>query len=496
VGRLYVTELSPGRRHSAAPVERIGRALMGQPFMPHQREVAQLSTERLSTGRRAYTTIIVSLPRQAGKTSVRAPLAIHRCLTQPAARCWLTAQTRQDARDLLVDDVGPKFTGSPQLAPLGKLRRSQGSEGLYFARGSFWRVFAPNSNERGSNSIHGKANELVDVDEGFALDPITGAAIEQAVVPSFSTTGGQLSIVSTAGFASSTWFRGYVDLGREAVAAGERAGIALVEYGLTEEQAAAARAGLELERGSPGWLAALELIAREHPAYGVTLVPSVIEQYARLPRVTTDDVLRAFGNVWQLLKLSAFPAGSWAACGAEQPPQPAHVGIGFDVTPDGSRGAVAAAWRDVHGRPWVELLTEGSTSSSELPAILLELSRRRRAPLGYDTAGPSTLAVADKIARARPGLQLHGMTMREYATACAVLYQAVVGHQLRHSRQPGLDQAVDAAAQRPALDGGFLWDRRTATGSIAPLVAATAALRVYDQSPAPRNLVPAAAPSS
>lgn len=493
MARLWVTELSPHRRNSAAPVERIGRALIGSSFMPHQREVATLATERLSSGRWAYTTIIVSTPRQAGKTFVRAPLAIHRCLTKPAARCWLTAQTRQDARDLLVDDVGPAFLASDRLSPLGKLRRSQGSEGLYFARRSFWRVFAPTSNERGSNSIHGKANELVDVDEGFALDPVQGAAIEQAVVPSFTTTGGQLSIVSTAGFASSTWMRGYVDLGRAAVAAGERAGIALVEYGLTEEQAGEARAGLEAEQGSPAWLAALELIAREHPAYGVTMVPGVVEQYARLPKVTTDEVLRAFGNVWQLLKLSAFPAGSWAACGAEQGPQPRHVGIGFDCTPDGTHGAVAAAWRDVHGHPWVELVWTGEPAA--MPAQLAALGRSsRRPPIGYDTLGPSTLAVADRLATAHPGMPLHGTTLREYATACSVIYQAVVAHRLRHSRQPQLDRAVDAAAQRKVLDGGFVWDRRTATGGIAELVAATVALRVFDESPAPRHLLVQTAP--
>jgi hypothetical protein len=290
--------------------------------------------------------------------------------------------------------------------------------------------------------------------------------------------------------------RGYVDLGREAVAAGERAGIALVEYGLTDEQAAEARAGLEQEPGSPQWLAALELIAREHPAYGRTLVAGVIEQYARLPKVTTDEVLRAFGNVWQLLKLSAFPAGSWAACGTEQAPQPRHVGIGFDVTPDGTRGAIAVAWRDAQGRPWVELASDPRAGSAELPALLLAIARARRSPIGYDTASPSTLAVADAAARLWTGVQLAGHTLRDYAAGCSVMYQAVAGHELRHSRQPALDNAADAAAQRPVLDGGFVWDRRTATGNIAPLVAATVALRVYDQSPAPRHLIPMAAPAA
>ncbi len=485
MGRLFVTELTPGRRNAAGAVGVIGAAL-GTPFMRHQHEIAALSTERLPDGRWAYNTIVTSLPRQAGKTAVRAPLAIHRCVTKVRARCWLTAQTRQDARDLLIDDVAPRFATSP-LASLARVRKSQGSEGLYFPGGSFWRVFAPNTNEQGSNSIHGKANELVDVDEAFAIDEVTGGNIEQAVVPSFSTTGGQLALVSTAGYASSTWFRGYIDSGREAVAAGERTGIAIIEYGLTAEQAGEARAGLEAERGSPTWLAAIDLIAREHPAYQVTLVPSVIEQYARLPKVTPDAVLRAFGNVWVNLAASAFPLGAWERCGAEAAPMPARFGVAFDVSSDGTRGAIAAAWRDTAGRPWVELVSPPTPGTDWMPDAIRALAARGR-PIGYETSGPPTLAVADRVARLAPGLQLHGTTTREYATACATIYQAVVAGDLRHPRQPALDLAVENAAQRPLMDGGYGWHRKGSTGSIAPLVAATVALRMFDQLPAARDL--------
>lgn len=485
MARLYVTEFTAGRRNYGRAVGVIGASL-GTPFMRHQAEIAALSTEQLRDGRWAYNTIVTSLPRQGGKTAVRAPLAIHRCLTKPRARCWLTAQTRQDARDLLIDDVAPLFTASP-LSPLAKVRKSQGSEGLYFPRGSFWRVFAPNTNERGSNSIHGKANELVDVDEGFSIDEVTGAAIEQAVVPSFSTTGGQLAIVSTAGYASSTWLRGYIDTGREAVTAGERTGVALIEYGLTPEQAAQAREGLEGEKGSPAWLAAIDLVAREHPAYGVTLVPSVIEQYARLPKVTADAVLRAFGNVWVNLAASAFPMGAWERCGAEATTMPARYALAFDVSPDGTRGAVAAAWRTADGTAWVELVSPPAAGTDWMPGALRTLGRKHpHRPIGYETGGPSTLAVADRVARADPGLTLHGTTTREYATACATLYQGVVAGRLRHPRQPALDLAVENAAQRPLLDGGYGWSRKGSTGSIAPLVAATVALHTFDHLPTER----------
>lgn len=487
MGELYVTPLTEGRRNHAGAVGVIGKAL-GTPFMRHQAQIAALSTERLPSGAWAYQTIITSLPRQAGKTAVRAPLAIHRCLTKPAARCWLTAQTGQDARDLLLGEIARAFMASP-LAPTAKLRKSNGSEGLYFERGSYWRTFSPQSDARGSNTIHGKANELVDVDEAFSIDDVTGAAIEQAVIPSFTTTGGQFAIVSTAGYASSTWFRGYVDTGREAVTAGERAGVALIEYGLTPEQAAQARDGLEHEPGSPPWLAALDLIAREHPAYGTTMVPAVVEQYARLPGSTVDEVLRAFGNVWVNLAASAFPMGAWERCGAEHAPMPDRYGVAFDVTPDGTRGAIAAAWRDQHGHPCVELVSPPKPGTEWMPDAIRALARKHpHRPIGYETGGPSTLAVADRVARANPGITLHGTTTREYATACATIYQAVVAGQLRHPRQPALDLAVENAAQRPLLDAGYGWTRKGSTGSIAPLVAATVALRIYDQLPAERNL--------
>ena len=131
----------------------------------------------LFNGRRhswAYTTVVVHVQRQAGKTTLLGPKNVHRCLLVRGAKTWLTAQTRQDGRDVW-RDVAELVSRSP-LAGIVTTRRSNGSEELAVtATGSSFRVFAPSE-----DALHGKANESVDVVEAWSFDGPQGAALQQA----------------------------------------------------------------------------------------------------------------------------------------------------------------------------------------------------------------------------------------------------------------------------------------------------------------------------
>ena len=75
-------------------------------------------------------------------------------------------------------------------------------------------------------------------------------------------------------------------------------------------------------------------------------------------------------------------------------------------------------------------------------------------------------------ARVEPTL----LNTKEMLQACGMFYDAVVDSQsLRHIGQAELDDAVMGATTRTVSDG-WLWDRKSASVDLSPLVAATVAL--------------------
>ena len=69
-----------------AGVAQVARA-KGRPPMPWQRDAAAVALEYdPATGLPAYGIVIVSTPRQSGKTTLESDVADHRALTVPRAR--------------------------------------------------------------------------------------------------------------------------------------------------------------------------------------------------------------------------------------------------------------------------------------------------------------------------------------------------------------------------------------------------------------------------
>lgn len=474
----FATPRTPGRRSYGLAIARVAAA-MGRPLQPWQRQIADVATEVLDDGSWAYRTVTVHVQRQAGKTTLIGPVSLHRCLTRPRAKTWLTAQRRQDARDTW-RDVAELVAASP-LGELFPMRRSNGSEELTAApTGSFLRVFAPSE-----DALHGKANELVTVDEGWAFDGAQGAALQQAILPTFTTTGGQFWLPSTAGTAASTWYRAYVDRGRAAVESDQRTGHAHFEWSL---DAAAAdvvmttlteihRRGCKLDERLTQLLdAAIDLVMAAHPG-----------QYVRRDAIRAaaldmppGEFVRAYGNVWTLTADRVIADHSWAACEDKtlQPPEPGALRLSFDVTANRSHGAIAGAWRHTEGRPAVDVL-DARPGTSWLVERLEQLARRWRVDeIGCDGAGPA-LDIADELERR--GWKVRRITGRENVAACAGFLAAVDSTQLAHRGTPALNASVAAAAKRE-LGGGdtWVWGRRQSAGPIAALVAATVALWTYD----------------
>lgn len=487
---LWATPRTAGRKSHGRAIAAIA-ASMGRPLAPWQRHVADVSTEQLADGSWAYQVVVITVPRQSGKTTLITPFASERCLTCPDALTWYTAQTRQDARDNFGEAV-KLLKRSPLKPPRTKVRLSNGSEGVTYPGGATWRVFAPTP-----DALHGKANEQVTVDEAWAFDGVRGLALEQAILPTFTTTGGQLVILSTAGTAESAWLLSYVERGRAAVAAGRREGIAFFEWGVSDDLRDQVEQGLidgdpkqGGDRDAPTYLAALDTILDAHPMahVGGTLNLKALRTAAETMK--PGEFLRAYGNCWTGVAERVIPAS--AVSDTTLPPDATWtkptvpVALAFDVSLDRSSASIVAAWRDRPDAPIRWDVIDDRPGTAWVPKALVDLQARLKpCAIAHPGAGPG-VDVADEAARA--GVKFTpdtGLTTRDYAAACSSLLAQLVDRRALHLGQASFVAAASAAAKRDLGDGGWAWSRREAAASIAALVATTVAAWAFDHAPVP-----------
>lgn len=417
--------------------------------MPWQRLVADTALEVLPSGEWAYPVVLVTVQRQAGKTSLLSPVAAHRCLTVPRAKAWYTAQSRTLGREKFVHDYMPTLAGSP-LAPRLKFRHSNGSEEIAFPGGSRWQLFAPVA-----DALHGTSNHLVAIDEAWAFDWARGNELEAAILPTFAAVDGQLWIVSTAGTAASTWLKSLVDKGREAAGAAEAEGLAYFEWAIADD-------------ADP---ADLDAVEAAHPAHGITLRRRALEAAQRT--MDPGEFARAFGNRWTSAAERVVSEAAYrAACLGSVPEQPeaGAVVLAVDAHPDAHDAAIVVAWPDESRAAVVAEVVDARPGTDWVPARLAELCEKwRPAWVVYDRKGPARHLVAEAAESIE--FPSHGTSAEEYADACGSFLKDL-GDRLRLVDSPELAEAAASAAKR-RLGESWAWGRRASGGSISPVVGAT-----------------------
>lgn len=439
---IVATPPTPGRRRRAGAVVQVARALRNAP-MPWQRHVARVSSELADDGPGwAYGTVVVTVPRQAGKTVTSRATSVARGLTIPDHQSWYTAQTREDARRRFLDlAAAVQHRRCPIRPPFTTVRLSNGSEGMHWPSGSAHRLFAPTE-----AALHGEALDMVTIDEAWSHSEVLGQALLGAAVPGGLTRPWfQLWIVSTAGDASSAWLRGFVDAGRAAVAAGARAGIAYFET--------------RAEGPDP------EQLLDAHPAVGHT---TTRDRLARLIAAAGPDAPRAFGNLWPDDNATGpFPPGTWAAAAADvDPPTTGPAAVAIDVAPDRSATSIAVAWR--RGQTTAAAVAVTGPGTGWVLEHAARLAHQLACPVTYDERSAAAALVDAWPATVRR----RAMGTRDVTTAAQQVHDAVAHGTITIRPDPALDVAAAGAVTRPIGDA-WAWGRRTSTADITPLVALT-----------------------
>ena len=264
---VHASRPRPGPNRLASIVD-VGRAL-GFDLMAWQK----LVIERATATRDPLRDVIISTPRQVGKSLLMELVIIEKMLSAPDQFVLFGAQSRMVARGKLLDGWWPLLSRS-ELADRFTISRGAGFEALRCDNGSLLRLLSTEE-----SSGHGDSVDLVVVDECWALD----ARVEQAVRPAtIRRPGAQIWLCSTAGTDKSVWWKSKVDAGREIVAAPPVGGsVGFFEW--------AAPDGAAITDEATWW--------KCHPALAEGYVPIELIRADALA-MSPSEFARAYCNVW------------------------------------------------------------------------------------------------------------------------------------------------------------------------------------------------------
>lgn len=449
-------------------VERLSRISrsMGKPPQPWQRLTWDLGTQyRIETGRKVYkyTDVLVSTPRQSGKTTLLRPLRISRMIDNDAAHLFSTAQSQKHSSKRMLDMVNE--TDRSLLGPLFKMRRGKGDTGMeLLSNAADLSQFTPNE-----EALHGETPPYVDWDEIWTQTKEEGDAILGGVRPAMATLFGtaQRWYTSTKGTLESTFMNSMI----EESLAGERPRLCYISWELPE--------GMDPYDPASWW--------QFHPALGNTLTEEALKSETDLP---ANDWLRGYCNRLTESESSFMPLEDWDLLKVDlvdlDRPDIDQVTVGFEIAPSNESANIIAAWLTPEGNPAIIIL-HAAQGTAWVVDYLNDLHATGFRRFMADGKGPTS-----RIVEALPeGFPIESLTYPQRLLADQVLIAAMRDDQtLIQDGSKTLRMQVANAVSRKH-NGQKILDRDKSTQPIPGLIAASVAIygAMHPPAPAPVPLI-------
>lgn len=456
---------------------------LGTPLMPWQRYVADVAGERLPDGSYAYRVVVVSVPRQSGKTTLIRAVGTFRAGLL-GRDVFYTAQTGKDARARFRD-----LQEAVRLSPFRsrvKFRMSAGSEAMEFPNGRAFRVFAPTP-----DSLHGYTPPTVCCDEAFAHSEEDGDLLMGAIGPAQVTlVDRQIWIVSTAGTAESTWLRKWLRL---ALAGTDRVAV----FHWAAEEADDPNDPCPCGRGHTRTLDLYDPadVAAFHPAVGFLQNGKVLQASEVIDQAQTTgsaaEYARAYGNRESRAARVIVAADAWEALAAADqaaPVDPSGVVLSYDVAGDGMASTILATWRDPTGKPTTRVYLAGPGVAWVEDEVAAAVEAWPGVTVAADDGGHTRDVTARLQAR---GVEVAVLSARDFASATSRLLAGIRDHGFSHDGSRFLATQVSGVALRPSSDGTVI-SRRHSAGDVSGVVSLAAALWVIDGTPPDVHGIPLA----
>lgn len=418
-------------------------ARLGWGFDGWQDGSGKLILAKRHDGSYASDTVVISIPRQVGKTYLIACIIFALCLLEPGLKVIWTAHRKSTSAETFRQFDG--MASKPKVAAhVRQVLRGKGDESIWFNNGS--------SIEFGAReSGFGRGRTDVDVlvfDEGQILPESTledmGATQNVAKNPLTFVMGTPPRPKDDGEFFT---------LLRQEALDGESEGTLYIET-------SADRGSDPMDR---------EQWRKANPSFPRRTTERAMLRLRKKLR-SDDSWNREARGIWdEITNQPPFPGWSGRAT-SEVPDDVAPDALGVDMSHDRVI-AVAAAWRSEDSMH-VELLADGETDEVAMVDRIVE-SAGRKVPVVIDSMSPAASmipALKDRRVKVVSG------SSSDMGKACGGLAGAVRGGRVTHTGQPELNKAVTGAKKRPiGTAGAWGLDRRDPDVNIAPAVAATLA---------------------
>lgn len=461
----FATRPTRGAKHDLWEIEIVARAL-GVPLMPWQRLVARVASERQpdNSAKFRYHTVILTVPRQCGKTTLMRAILTQRALMNRGRRSFYTAQTGKDATARWKDLISQ--IEQSVLAEHVTTRMAQGSQTCMMPNGSSISPFAPTP-----KSLHGYTPHDVMLDEIFEWSTEQGSSLMGAVKPAQQTLDDrQLWLVSTMGTEDSDFLNGWLEQGRQAVT-DPNSGFAYFEWSLAD--------GLD-EYDPENW--------DFHPAIGHTITKETLQEST--DSHTRGEWNRAYmnrrtKNTESWVPLEDLDKVLHSADAIEAPQGEVHLAFDIDPKP-GSGAAIVAAWLNGEGVPVVKIYKARTDSRSWVAQDVGPLSEEF-ASMSYDNS-PVNRNAAAKV-NVNFDLLQKAEDTSFYTSACMMLRELIDTHSIIiEDDEAGLTRAALQSVVTKPLGEGWAISRARSNGDVSIAAAAAVALKkaMHErQAPAP-----------
>ena len=437
-------------------------AQMGVSFDQWQHGVGQIALGKRKNGKYAATVggVVLSIPRQVGKTFLVGMMIIALCILCPGLTVlWTAHRTRTSTKTFKTMQGYVKrkrIVKHLKVSRSDGIRATNGEQEIEFANGS---IIMFGAREGG----FGRGFDKVDVEVFDEAQILGEKALEDMVAATNQSTQSSGALLFFMGTPPRPSDPGEEFGNRRTRAlAGHDKDIAFVEFSADDDADPDDRE--QWEKANPSFPDRTPLEAMQRMRANLT---------------NDDSFRREALGIWATSSPRVIDEESWKRAADSASMTIERLVLAVDVAPGRGVASVALAGRRADGIWHVELDEHRKNADWVVPWIVDRAEKNRlhavvvdemsglvkwrngRAYLG-DTDIKVTLAAAEG---------------RDMAIACAQFFDAVMSPAplVRHTDQPQVNVALSVARKRP-LGGGWAWNRKDEESDITPIVAETLAL--------------------
>lgn len=431
-------------------------AEMGVVFDSWQHGIGSIALGKRKNGKYAATVggVVLSIPRQVGKTFMVGMIIIALCVLTPGFKVLWTAHRTRTA-SMTFGSMQAMVKKKKIWPHIRAIRTANGEQEIHFTNGS---VIMFGARDQG----FGRGFDQVDAEVFDEAQILTAKALEDMVPAANASKQEAGALLFFMGTPPRPTDPGEEFSNRRSKAlSGKSKDMVYVEIAADpdadpDDQAQWAKANPSFPHRTP------------------------VESMERMrENLTDDDSFKREGlGIWDAEDSArVIDEDSWNAVSDPASMAIERLSLAIDVPPNRGISSVALAGQRADGRWHVELDDSRKGVDWVVPWVKSRVEKNRLHAVVVDEMSGLVEERRGKhyLIGSEIVVTLAAAEGRDMAIACAKFYDGIIDRSVMHTDQPQVNVALSLARKRP-LAGGWAWNRKDAASDITPIVAQTLAL--------------------